>query len=67
MDGEVKKQTIFMSTQGRVTIPKHIREALGFMPGVTVEIIDTGDGVLVRHVKRDRELGAEDEPVESST
>jgi AbrB family looped-hinge helix DNA binding protein len=46
-------KTVF-STKGQVVIPKRLRDAKGFAPGVEVEVIDHPDGVLIRAVTRPR-------------
>jgi len=37
-----------ISKQGRITIPKHLRERLGLHRNVEVEISPTEDGLLLR-------------------
>jgi AbrB family looped-hinge helix DNA binding protein len=43
-----------VSSQGQVTIPKHIRERYGLTPGARVEFDSREEGVLLRPKKTDR-------------
>jgi AbrB family looped-hinge helix DNA binding protein len=36
------------STKGQLVVPKELREAYGWGPGVPVELVDEGDGVKLR-------------------
>jgi len=40
-----------MSTRGRVTIPKEIRDELGLKPGDSVAFIETESGLLMKTVR----------------
>lgn len=42
-----KKGTI--SSKGQITLPKVLREKYHFNDGETVVILDSGDGVLIKH------------------
>lgn len=37
-----------ISKQGRITIPKYLRERYGLNPGVEIEITPTENGLLIR-------------------
>ena len=37
-----------ISRQGRITIPKYLRERYGLNPGVEIEITPTDNGILIR-------------------
>jgi bifunctional DNA-binding transcriptional regulator/antitoxin component of YhaV-PrlF toxin-antitoxin module len=41
---------IVFSTKGQVVIPKAMRDAHGFAPGVSVEAVDLPEGVLLKAV-----------------
>lgn len=43
----VKKATI--SSKGQITLPKILREKYHLNDGETVVILDSGDGVLIKH------------------
>ena len=45
-----------MSTRGRLTIPKEIRDSLGISPGDTVAFIEKDDVIFMQHV-RDDDIG----------
>jgi bifunctional DNA-binding transcriptional regulator/antitoxin component of YhaV-PrlF toxin-antitoxin module len=58
---ELAMSRIVFSTKGQVVIPKDLRDAKGFGPGVAAEAIDHPEGVLIKAIpvrkKRDvREL-----------
>ncbi len=39
-----------LTSKGQVTIPKHVRDALGLLPGMPVEfLVHDGNAVLLRH------------------
>jgi AbrB family looped-hinge helix DNA binding protein len=42
--------TTVFSTKGQLVIPKELRDAKGFGPGVRVEAIDHPDGVLIKAI-----------------
>ena len=45
----VKKGTV--SSKGQITLPKVLREKYHFNDGETVVILDSGDGVLIKHTR----------------
>ena len=47
----VKRQRARLTSQGQITVPKAVREALGARPGDEIEFVPRGDdlGVEVRH------------------
>ena len=46
-----------ITSKGQVTIPQHLRESHGLLPGTEVEFVDDGDAVRLRKVKGDRGRG----------
>ncbi|WP_299820534.1 AbrB/MazE/SpoVT family DNA-binding domain-containing protein [uncultured Jannaschia sp.] len=47
-----------MTSKGQVTIPQHIREAAGFLPGTEIEFVmdDTGNVRVRRHADQPENL-----------
>ena len=43
-------QTTLLSSKGQVIIPKAVRVARRWVPGTRLEVQDTPEGVLLRHV-----------------
>lgn len=43
--------TAIMSTKGQIVIPKALRDAKGFAPGVGVELVDHPEGLLLRRAR----------------
>ena len=41
-----------ITSQGRVSIPAHIRQKLGLAPGSTIEWCERGDDVIVRRATK---------------
>jgi AbrB family looped-hinge helix DNA binding protein len=39
---------VTIDKRGRVTIPKAVRDAYGFLPGAPIEIIETATGIELR-------------------
>jgi AbrB family looped-hinge helix DNA binding protein len=37
-----------MSDKGQVVVPKAVRELKGWLPGTDLEVIDLGDGIMLR-------------------
>jgi len=37
-----------LSAKGQVVIPKGVRDRLGWLQGSSLEVVETGDGVLLR-------------------
>lgn len=49
-----------ITSKGQVTIPKELRDELGFLPGTEVEFLPSDDGkLLVRKTTSGRERGEE--------
>ena len=48
-----------ITSKGQVTIPKQIREEMGFLPGTEVEFVNDGGEVRVRKIVADRRRGEE--------
>ena len=42
--------TTRLSTKGRLSIPKEVRERLGWQPGMILELVEYGDAVLLRRL-----------------
>lgn len=53
-------ETTKLSTKGQVILPKAIRDAYGWRPGMEFSLEDTGDGVLLRPLKRFAETRLEE-------
>lgn len=50
--GRAKGPRARITSQGQITVPKAIRDALGARPGDDLEFEPTKDGFLVRHRRR---------------
>ena len=48
-----------ITSKGQVTIPKEIRDELGFLPGTEVEFVRDEDGIRVHKVAGSRTRGEE--------
>ncbi|MBW6526316.1 AbrB/MazE/SpoVT family DNA-binding domain-containing protein [Sphingomonas sp. RHCKR7] len=44
--------TTRLSDKGQVVVPKAIRDLKGWAPGLDLEVVDAGDGVLLRPRRR---------------
>jgi AbrB family looped-hinge helix DNA binding protein len=49
-----------LSAKGQVVIPKDVRDRLGWLQGVELELLDTGDGVLLRRKPERKRLTVEE-------
>jgi AbrB family looped-hinge helix DNA binding protein len=47
-----------LSTKGQVVIPKDVRDALGWVEGEPLDVIETADGVLLKRPKSGVKLTA---------
>jgi len=43
--------TTKLSSKGQIVIPKEVRKALKWKPGLRLEVIDTGNGVVLRPLR----------------
>jgi AbrB family looped-hinge helix DNA binding protein len=43
--------TTTLSTKGQIIIPKEIRERHGWGPGLSLEVVEQGDSVILRPVR----------------
>lgn len=43
--------TTTLSTKGQIIIPKEIRERHGWGPGLSLEVVEQGDSILLRPVR----------------
>jgi AbrB family looped-hinge helix DNA binding protein len=48
------------STKGQLVVPKGLREAYGWAPGVAIEIVDEGDGVKLKPAKVNKRYTVDD-------
>jgi antitoxin PrlF len=48
-----------ITSKGQVTIPKGLRDDLGFLPGTEVEFFEDGDEIRIRKVSGGRNRGKE--------
>lgn len=48
-----------ITSKGQVTIPKELRDQLGFLPGTAVQFSEDGSEIRVRKVQGDRRRGRE--------
>ena len=49
-----------LSAKGQVVIPKEVRDRLGWPQGSELEVVETGDGVLLRRKKARMGLSVEE-------
>jgi AbrB family looped-hinge helix DNA binding protein len=52
--------TLRLSTRGRLTVPKSIRDRHGWRPGAEIFIEDTGDHLILREAFRVQEASVEE-------
>jgi AbrB family looped-hinge helix DNA binding protein len=45
-----------LSAKGQVVIPKDVRDRLGWLQGSELEVVETGDGVLLRKKSERKKL-----------
>jgi len=45
-----------LSDKGQVVVPKAIRDLKGWAPGLDLEVVDAGDGILLRPRRRVKTL-----------
>lgn len=51
---EADKLTIRLSTRGRATLPKALRQQLGWKPGTRLLVVDTPAGVVLKKTGKAR-------------
>jgi AbrB family looped-hinge helix DNA binding protein len=49
-----------ISEKGQVVVPKPLRDQKGWWPGTDLEVVDVGDGVLLRPLRRSKTLTVEE-------
>lgn len=49
-----------MSDKGQVVVPKTVRDLKGWLPGTDLEVIDLGDGIMLRPRRRGTTLTVDD-------
>lgn len=47
-----------LSAKGQVVIPKDVRDRLGLIEGMTLDVIETGDGVMLRRSRQPGKISA---------
>lgn len=47
-----------LSAKGQVVIPKDVRDRLGLTEGMTLDVIEAGDGVLLRRSRQPGKISA---------
>lgn len=48
--------TVIITRKGQTTIPQELREKYGLKEGTKLDVLDTGDGVLLRKAISTRDL-----------
>ena len=49
-----------LSAKGQVVIPKDVRERLGLVEGMVLDVIETGDGLILRKPAERRKLSVDE-------
>ena len=49
-----------LSAKGQIVIPKDVRDRLGFAEGTVLDVIETGDGVILRRPVERKKLSVDE-------